>query len=1055
VPHSNGRGASRRRTARPQAAATPRPAPSPDRAGRGAHPEYELRDEVVERALRTGDQQGLLEDYFGADHYAELRQLSREASARGVRGGPRVLLLPGIMGSKLGKAAAVLGLFDDVYWFDPVDVAAGRLADLALRPGRPALSPLGVMLVAYLKLKLRLQIAGYDAQFHAYDWRLGLDDLGRDLARRLGRESGPIDVVAHSMGGLVARAALSQGAACRRLVMLGTPNHGSFMPVMAIRGTDPLVRKIAALDLRHTAEDLASDVLSTFPGLVQMLPTRAAFSAIDLYDVASWGDGGLRPEPSVLARAQDVQARLEPGRGNFFLVAGVEQETVTGMRMDGGAFEYEYTDAGDGTVPLAFALLPGVAATYYVSESHGSLPNSGVVARAVVDILSRGATDALPDRHEPAARTAPRAVPESALRVVPYEGRRGALVSQRELRHVLDEVASPDTRDAAARPPPASAAGGVAGALATGYRHAFDRVIVGRRRQHRVEVRFALGSITEADTRAIALGIFRGVTPVGAASALDRRLGGAITELSRRRMFSGRVGEIFMLPTGRHPVAADFVTFVGLGDFDRFTGEALQTAAENVMRTFVRARVEEFATVVFGAGSGEDPATALRNILLGFIRGMQDADRDHQFRRIVICETDRDRYLHLKEETYRLSSTAMCADVELTFDEVELPAELTDAAAPQRAPAGAAPTYLIVRREGTGAPPTRPGGGSGRRARTSEVRSSLLTAGAKATVVTGAVAVDDGALEAVRAKIVADDGADFAKLGVELGELLLADEVRTVLARCTDGPLVVVHDAALSRVPWEVLALPDGAGAPWFPAAGKGLTHRYAADNLSVAKWLENRVLGGALSVLLVANPTEDLDGAEAEAERVLELFKAQPSVTVEPIRRAAATKPALLAAFTSGRYDVIHYAGHAFFDELHPERSGILCSGSAVLSGADLAGVGNLPALVFFNACESGRLRGGARGDRAAARVAMLDRGVGFAEAFMRGGVANFLGTYWPVGDAAAKTFAEKLYGAVLAGAALGDAIQQGRAAVRETSRDWADYLFYGDPEFTVKQHA
>ena len=170
------------------------------------------------------------------------------------------------------------------------------------------------------------------------------------------------------------------------------------------------------------------------------------------------------------------------------------------------------------------------------------------------------------------------------------------------------------------------------------YAHPFERVVVGRRRQHRIDVRFALGSVTEADARALALGIFRDVTPSGAAAAVDRRLDGAITEIARRRMFSGSVGEIFVLPTGRHPIGADYVAFVGLGAFDRFDDEVLQVAAENLLRTFVNTRVEEFATVLFGGGSGERPASALRNLLLGFVRGLVDAYRDHHFRRIVFCE---------------------------------------------------------------------------------------------------------------------------------------------------------------------------------------------------------------------------------------------------------------------------------------------------------------------------------------------------------------------------------------------------------------------------------
>ena len=77
----------------------------------------------------------------------------------------------------------------------------------------------------------------------------------------------------------------------------------------------------------------------------------------------------------------------------------------------------------------------------------------------------------------------------------------------------------------------------------------------------------------------------------------------------------------------------------------------------------------------------------------------------------------------------------------------------------------------------------------------------------------------------------------------------------------------------------------------------------------------------------------------------------------------------------------------------------------------------------------------------------------VGLAEAFMRGGVANFLGTYWPVGDAAAEAFARTFYTAILAGQPLGEALTRGRAAVRQKrSPDWADYIFYGDADFVLK---
>jgi CHAT domain-containing protein len=82
------------------------------------------------------------------------------------------------------------------------------------------------------------------------------------------------------------------------------------------------------------------------------------------------------------------------------------------------------------------------------------------------------------------------------------------------------------------------------------------------------------------------------------------------------------------------------------------------------------------------------------------------------------------------------------------------------------------------------------------------------------------------------------------------------------------------------------------------------------------------------------------------------------------------------------------------------------------------------------------------------------LGRSTGFAEAFLRGGVASFIGTWWPVSDDAASRFAASLYGAVLEGQSIGAAVQAARAAVRNSrSGDWANYLHYGSHDFALKR--
>ena len=205
---------------------------------------FGLPPDELERALLTGESPGLLEDYFGPDNYSQLRDLARDASTSPVRGGPRVLILPGIMGSTLAKKGP-LGI-EDILWINPVEIALGKLTSLKLNGAASPYHAAGAILFAYLKLKLRLRINGFDADFFPYDWRRSLEDLGADLANKIQQEpASQVSLVAHSMGGLVARMALPQaGEKVTRLIMLGTPNYGSFAPVQVIRATYDVVQKI-------------------------------------------------------------------------------------------------------------------------------------------------------------------------------------------------------------------------------------------------------------------------------------------------------------------------------------------------------------------------------------------------------------------------------------------------------------------------------------------------------------------------------------------------------------------------------------------------------------------------------------------------------------------------------------------------------------------------------------------------------------------------------------------------------------------------------------------
>src|SRR6185436_3682874 len=190
-------------TKKPRATRRParKRAPASDPVATRWEDAFSLKNDAAETNLQTGDYAGLLEDYFGAEQYAELRHLAQDAQSRRSRGGPRVLILPGILGSTIGVSR--FGPFDDVYWLDPKDVALGNLADMRLLPSEPKkLEALGVILFAYLKLKLHLSLAGYDADFFPFDWRKPIRLAADALLDRLKDErAAEVNLVAHSMGG--------------------------------------------------------------------------------------------------------------------------------------------------------------------------------------------------------------------------------------------------------------------------------------------------------------------------------------------------------------------------------------------------------------------------------------------------------------------------------------------------------------------------------------------------------------------------------------------------------------------------------------------------------------------------------------------------------------------------------------------------------------------------------------------------------------------------------------------------------------------------------------
>jgi pimeloyl-ACP methyl ester carboxylesterase len=159
----------------------------------------------------AGDQ--ALREYFGDDEYQYLQRLAAQATLMRSRAPVRgnIVLLPGIMGSSLTTFDG--GGDEDLIWIHLLRLAFGQIGRLQLRPDGAGEADPGLHVKAtdidkrtYARAILWLR-ARWNVQPFTYDWRKDIDEAAHALAACIRATFGdqPVHLLAHSMGGLVAR----------------------------------------------------------------------------------------------------------------------------------------------------------------------------------------------------------------------------------------------------------------------------------------------------------------------------------------------------------------------------------------------------------------------------------------------------------------------------------------------------------------------------------------------------------------------------------------------------------------------------------------------------------------------------------------------------------------------------------------------------------------------------------------------------------------------------------------------------------------------------------
>lgn len=408
-------------------------------------------DEFAEMVTNpSSDEEKALRAHLGDQRYRRLHALALKRGLRPAKERRRgnVVVIHGVMGSAL-TAFDHKGLREQI-WPNAHSIAQGHLERLRLagdgrNPFYPQeiVGPTGILKRHYGELLLRLS-QHWDVRAFVYDWRKDLKVAAAELHARLRGwfdDDDQVHIVAHGMGGLVARIFIhdfpdrwsgtqDQGQTDGqppvlggRLIMLGVPTTGSWVIPRAFAGIDDTLK---ALDVLHSSVDKRADlldILSSFPGLYQMLPSPfarqdpAVMKEIErLYVAGTYGDRNVLQAHLTSARHQhEVLSQMANDPRRMVYIAGTNQTTpvyVRGSRAAApasiadinrlfGPGSYAQTLDGDGFVVHEHgrpAVPEGTKLhTYYVADNHGGLTSHPAILDALDELLATGKTDRLDD----------------------------------------------------------------------------------------------------------------------------------------------------------------------------------------------------------------------------------------------------------------------------------------------------------------------------------------------------------------------------------------------------------------------------------------------------------------------------------------------------------------------------------------------------------------------------------------------------------------------------------------------------------------------------------
>jgi class 3 adenylate cyclase/tetratricopeptide (TPR) repeat protein len=283
----------------------------------------------------------------------------------------------------------------------------------------------------------------------------------------------------------------------------------------------------------------------------------------------------------------------------------------------------------------------------------------------------------------------------------------------------------------------------------------------------------------------------------------------------------------------------------------------------------------------------------------------------------------------------------------------------------------------------------------------------------------------------------------------EIGQILY-DELLTMTIkerlRNTKAEMLILNiDDQLVHIPWELLY--DGR---------QFLCLRFEMGRVVKTRQIfpssHSRALAIPLKMLILADPTGDLKGAYSEGTQIRDYMDQNRSFIHVTLRSDQVPADSIKGKLRN--FDLIHFAGHADYHPQNNDKSGWRLSESSLTTKdiVKMTGTSTMPAMIFANACQSGRT------EQWSLSESFENDIFGLANAFLLAGVKHYIGTFWEILDEQSSLFALEFYRHLFSDISIGKALHRTRHAFIELYGEesilWASYVLYGDPSFDYMEH-